>query len=38
MGKTIRRINKGEGKKPKVEGRRKKRNAQHVELSMLKRR
>ena len=38
MGKTIRRVNKGEGKKPKHITRKAKRNAQHVELAMLKRR
>jgi len=38
MSKTIRRINKGEGKKPKVTGRKGDRHSQHVELAMLKRR
>jgi len=38
MSKTVRRINKGEGKKPKATARKGKRNVQHVELAMLTRR
>lgn len=37
MGKTVRRVVKGEGKKPKMIQRKSKRNSQHVELAMLKR-
>jgi hypothetical protein len=37
-GKTIRRVNKGEGRKPKPQSRRGKRNAQHAELMAFKRR
>lgn len=37
MSKTIRRISKGEGKKPKEQNRKGKRNSSKVELAMLKR-